>query len=221
MTWIALIPLTALLVWAGHRGEQVTAAQVGIVVGASLAFAVIAAVVSRRETAPQTLVTILTVASLAAIGVSAQVLQNGRGQIGIYGQYPMNAAFVDYDAELLMRSKVQAQEWLIANTTSGDRIGIWTDPERRTSAVAAMQLWGKYNNVTANTVLDRTEVKALERLRPSVIALYAPDRARIDDFAASLPPTARPEPTRCTTVPYLGIGAPDAHVCLVRLRWVG
>lgn len=109
----------------------------------------------------------------------------------------------------------------MSNTTNEDRIGIWTEPERLTAAVAAMQLWGAYNNVSANSVLDRREANALERLRPTVIAMYAPERGRIEQFAASLPPTARPQTPTCTTVPYLGIGSPVAHICLVRLNWVG
>ena len=164
---------------------------------------------------------LLAITTLGVIGVASQVLQNGRGQLGIYGQYPMNAAFVDYDAKALMRSKVRAQEFVLANTTSEDRIAIWTDPDRKTSAIAAMQLWGKYNNVTANAVLDRAELKAFEQLRPTAIAMYAPDRVQIEQFAASLPPTSRPRSLACTSVPYLGIGSPEAHVCVVRLDWVG
>ena len=218
--WLTLVPLAALLVWSGHRGDQMTASQV-LVATAIAAVAMLAtAVLTRRQGRPARS-TIAVIAALAVVGVCAQFLQNGRGWLGIYGQYPMNAAFTDYGAERLLESKIAAQEFVIANTTAEDRIGIWTDPDRMTAAIAAMQLWGIYNNVSANPVLDRREINTLERLRPTVIAMYAPDRQQIDRFAASLPPWSRPDPPKCTTVPYEGIGSPDAHVCLVRLRWVG
>ena len=133
----------------------------------------------------------------------------------------MNAAYVDYDAEQLMRSKVRAESFVLAHTTSGDRIAIWTPPDRSTSALAAMQLWGKYNNVLADDALSRAQAKVLQRQRPSVLALYAPEASQIRALTASLPPEARPAAPRCTAVPYLGIGSPTAQVCVVRLRWIG
>ena len=218
--WLALVPLAALLVWSGHRGDQMTANHVLIATAIAVAAVLAMAALTRGQGHPARS-TIAVIAAIAVIGVCAQFLQNGRGWLGIYGQYPMNAAFTDYGAERLLRSKIAAQEFVMANTTAEDRIGIWTDPDRMTAAIAAMQLWGIYNNVSANPVLDRREVNNLERLRPTVIAMYAPDRQQIDQFAASLPPWSRPDSPECTTVPYEGIGSPEAHVCLVRLRWVG
>ena len=60
----------------------------------------------------------------------------------------------------------------------------------------------------------------LEATRPTALALYAPTREQIDVFASSLPPWARATPLECTTVPFLGIGSPEAHVCVTHLRWV-
>ena len=216
--WLLLIPQALVLIWAGHRGDTLEPRQAWSIAIAA-AVVTIAAVVAAR--AKPSFAQTAAIVALVLVGAGAQLLQNGRGWLGIYGQYPMNAAYVDYDAEMLMRSKVQAEEFVLANTRPDDRIGIWTDSERLTAAVAAMQLWGIYNNVSANPVLDRAEINGLERLRPTVIAMYAPDRDQIDRFASSLPPWSRPEPAQCTEVPYVGIGSPEAHVCLVRLRWIG
>ena len=69
------------------------------------------------------------------------------------------------------------------------------------SAVAAMQLWGKYNLVTSNAALTREEVKALELLKPTAIAMYAPKREQIDTFWASLPAWAlRPSKRKSFTL---------------------
>ncbi len=59
------------------------------------------------------------------------------------------------------------------------------------------------------------------RLQPSVVAMYAPDRAQIDSFYASLPPWSLPSELECTSVPYLGVGTGEAIACIARLTWVG
>ena len=120
-----------------------------------------------------------------------------------------------------MRSKVTAQEWVLAHTTRDDTVGIWTDPTRLTASLAAMQMWGAYNLVTGEAALTRSDVSNLERVRPTVIAMYAPTQEQIDAFWASLPPWSRPSDPECTTVPFSGIGSPEAHICLTHLRWLG
>ena len=158
-------------------------------------------------------------AAVAGVALGGQLLQNGRGLLGTYGQFPLRAAFVDFDAELLMRSRMTAQEWVLQNTQPTDRIMTWTDANRLTSGIAAMQLWGWYNTVTTDAVLARQQAEALRAARPDVIAMYAPTRAEILDFWATLPADAGAAVPECTTVPFLGIGSPEAHVCLTRLRW--
>ncbi|MDO9485246.1 MAG: hypothetical protein Q7K25_04200, partial [Actinomycetota bacterium] len=59
--------------------------------------------------------------------------------------------------------------------------------------------------------------RALRDLNPTVIAMYAPTRAQIDRYYASVPAWFGPTPLECTSVPYLGIGSPDAHLCLTRI----
>jgi hypothetical protein len=164
---------------------------------------------------------IVVVLALSSLAIGSQLLQNGRGLLGIYGQFPLRAAYVDFDAELLMRSKVAAQEFVLANTTADDTVGIWTDADRLTAGIAAMQLWGWYNNVAQGAVLSPTEAADLETRHPTAIAMYAPTLEQIDTFRASLPRWALPSEPTCTTVPFLGIGSPDAHVCVVHLRWPG
>lgn len=163
----------------------------------------------------------LLAVTMAGTFVVAQVWQNGRGNLGIYGQYPFRSAFVDFDFDQQMASKIALQEWLLANTTEGDRIGLWTDVDRLTADAAGMQLWGYYNLVSTSDVMTREETEALSRLKPTVIAMYAPDRAQIDAFAASLPPWALPSDLQCTSAPYLGVGTGEIHLCRVRTNVVG
>ena len=96
---------------------------------------------------------------------------------------------------------------------------MWTDPDRLTSTIAAMQLWGKYNNVAEGAVLSVDGANELQQLlRPTALALYAPSQAQIVTFFASIPAALAPTPLECTTVPYLGIGSPTASVCVTHLR---
>jgi len=166
-------------------------------------------------------VSITLIASVGATFVAAQLWQNGRGLLGIYGQYPFRSAFVDFSYGDQMAAKIAVQRWLLERTDAGDRIAIWTDPTRLTADIAGMQLWGDVNLVTTQAKLDRDTTTRLEELRPSVIAMYAPDKAQIDSFFTSLPPWALPTELECTREPYLGIGTGEAVACVTKLTWVG
>lgn len=162
-------------------------------------------------------------AGILALGgsmITAQYLQNGRGSIGWFSQYPFASAYVDFGAEDAMHSKVRVQQWLLGRTQPSDRIAIWTDPDRLLSAVAAMQLWGADNLVTGAATLGRDDLNRLQAMRPSIIAMYAPSRQQIDAFAASIPAWAQPSPLEC-----IDVSLPDARVatssaCITRLDWL-
>ncbi|CAB4961521.1 MAG: hypothetical protein F2840_11110 [Actinobacteria bacterium] len=218
---IAYLPIIAgvpLVLWAGRWEAQVTLNQGLLITGGFLLAFVLAAIAARGPS--DALAALVVMGALVLIATGAQILQNGRGQLGIYGQYPFRAAYVDFNGELLMRAKVKAEEWVLEHTERTDRIAIWTDPDRAMSAVAAMQLWGKYNLITGNGELSREEVKALEILKPTAIAMYAPKREQIDTFWASLPAWALPTTPECTTVTYLGVGEPEPSVCVTHLTWL-
>jgi hypothetical protein len=166
-------------------------------------------------------VALLLSAAILTTFVGAQILQNGRGLLGGYGQYPFRSAYVDFDYERQMESKIAIQQWLVNQTSSEDTIALWTDPESLTADVAAMQLWGGYNIFTLDATLNRDSTRRLEEMRPSVIALYAPDRQQINGLFETLPPWALPSDLTCTTEPYLGIGSGEVVTCLTRLTWVG
>lgn len=216
-----LIPLAAipLVLWSG-RWDAVLQRFQGLLIALIMCLGFLAAaVIARRTGNMSAAIAVMVALSIAAIGM--QILQNGRGFIGIYGQYPFRAAYVDFSGEHIMGEKIKAEQWLIDNTSATDKVGIWTDPERMMSAVAAMQLWGNYNNVTGTATLTRDDVDHLELSKPTAIAMYAPKREQVDAFWGSIPPWARPSTPECTTVEIPGIGVKEAYVCLTHLRWVG
>ena len=219
---IAYLPIVAgvpIVLWAGRWEAQVTLSQGLLITAAFIVAFVLAALAVRGRS--DVIAALVVLGAVVLIATGSQVLQNGRGQLGIYGQYPFRAAFVDFDGELLMRAKIDAEEWVLNHTDATDQVAIWTDPERAMSAVAAMQLWGKYNLVSGGAALTREEAKELERVKPTAIAMYAPKREQIDAFWASLPPWALPTEPECTTVRYLGVGEEYPSVCVTHLKWVG
>jgi hypothetical protein len=158
---------------------------------------------------------------MGAVFVSAQVWQNGRGLLGIYSQYPFRSAFVDFQFDDQFASRMDIQKWLLARTTRDDSIAIWADPAGLGREVAAMQMWGDYNLSTQEAQLSRETTTRLEQMRPTAVAMYAPDREQIEGFYASLPPWSLPSDLECTAAPYLGVGSGEIVACLTRLTWVG
>jgi len=214
-----LVPLAALplILWSG-RWAEVIERPMGILIALLICLGFfVAASITRRSGNLTSALAVLVALAITAIGM--QLLQNGRGLMGIYGQYPFRAAYVDFSGEQIMREKIKAEQWIIDNTSAADTVGIWTDPDHQMAAVAAMQLWG-YNNVSTEAELTRDEVDSLELSTPTAIAMYAPTREQVDVFWSSIPPWARPSAPECTTVKIPGIGVQDAYVCLTHLRWL-
>ena len=84
-----------------------------------------------------------------------------------------------------------------------------------------MQMWGGDNLVTLDAVLDAGTAARLEQVRPTAIAMYAPDRSQIETFYASLPPWSLPTELECITVPFPVVPSQEMTACLTRLTWVG
>lgn len=213
---IATIPF---LLWSG-RFDGVLPYGRALLIAAVVAAAVVALAVVVR-THWNAAVAFALALTMAATFIAAQVLQNGRGYLGTYGQYPFRSAYVDFSYQDQMATKIATQRWLLDRTSDDDTIAIWTDPNRLLADVAAMQMWGGDNLVTLDPTLDRDSTSRLEITRPTVIAMYAPDRGQIEAFYESLPPWSLPSEPDCFTGPYLGVGTGKAVTCLTRLTWVG
>lgn len=135
------------------------------------------------------------VAILALVGItvffsSAQLLQNSRTDLGLYYLSPYSWAFAPNPIADKISTAIAVQEWLLANTTNQDQIltwvdGRWTAGDRELYAVAAMQLWGE-NRLTLEPTVDDYARAILERVQPSVIALYGRTQLAIDTMVDSL-----------------------------------
>ena len=214
----AMVTIPALL-WSGRFDG--TLSRAGAWLLASLMTVLVIGMLFLARRAWNRWVAVALSAAMLVTFVSAQILQNGRGLLGGYGQYPFRSAFVDFNYREQMESKINVQRWLIARTSPDDTIALWTDPQFLTADVAAMQLWGGYNIFTRDAELNRETTMRLEEIRPSVVALYAPDKTQIDTLYETLPPWALPSELECTEQPYLGVGTGQVVACLTRLTWVG
>lgn len=162
------------------------------------------------------------VAALGILLVGAQFLQNSRGPLGLYYLSPYNWAFNDNPISDKVHTAVNAQDWLLANTTTDDRIASWVGADwaggdRELYVVAGMQLWGP-NLVTLAPTLDDAGRATLDELRPTALNLVAPSMDQVIAFWQSIPADLRATAPTCYDFTWSvdpGVG----HSCLTRLNW--
>ncbi len=165
---------------------------------------------------------------LAVLLVGAQLLQNSRGDLGLYYLSPYNWAYNANPISDHLHTAVNVQEWLLAHTTRDDQIllwvdGNWVDGDRELYVVAGMQLWGE-NRVTLEPTLSPEDVTRLDTIRPSVIAMYGQTMDGVLDFWSSIPAVNRATAPDCydfawTPNPASAFTVTQGHACLTRLTW--
>jgi multisubunit Na+/H+ antiporter MnhB subunit len=174
--------------------------------------------------------TIGAIAGLALLLSGAQLLQNSRGDLGLYYLSPYNWAFSANPISDRIHTAVNTQEWLLANTARADQIlswvdGAWADGDRELYVVAGMQLWGE-NRVTLEPTLTPEDVARLDAIRPSVIAMYGQTMDGVLDFWSSIPAENAPTAPDCYDFawapnPASEFQVTEGHACLTRLTWPG
>lgn len=172
--------------------------------------------------------TIGAMAGVALLLSAAQVLQNSRGDIGLYYLSPYNWAFNANPISDRLHTAVNSQEWLLANTTREDQIldwvqGDWVGGDRELYVVAGMQLWGE-NRVTLEPTLTTEDIARLEQIRPSVIAMFGQTMDGVQAFWSSIPAANSPTAPECYDFawapnPASAFTVTQGHTCLTRLTW--
>jgi hypothetical protein len=167
--------------------------------------------------------------ALAALGLAAvclataQVLQNARGDLGLYYLSPYAWAFVDNPIADKARTAINAQEWLLEQTTPDDTVlswvdGDWVGGDRELYVVAGMQLWGE-NRIGLSPTVSADEAQRLRDLRPSVVQLVGRSMPAVLAYWSSLPREARAQPPICYDFAWPSDAVPVGHSCLARLDW--
>ena len=172
--------------------------------------------------------TIGAIAGLALVLSGAQLLQNSRADIGLYYLSPYQWAFAENPIRDRIGTAVNAQEWLLANSTRDDRIlswvgGDWVDGDRELYVVAGMQLWGE-NRVTLEPVITPDDAARLDVVRPTMLAMYAPSMPLLLQFWESIPQRLRPTTPECYDFawqpnPASSFDYTQGHACLTTLSW--
>lgn len=170
--------------------------------------------------------TIITVSTFLA---GAQLLQNSRDDLGLYYLSPYNWAYAANPIETKMRTAVNSQEWLLANTSRDDQIllwvdGLWTEGDRELYVVAGMQLWGENRVTLEPTLTDEFGLQTLASVQPDVLALYGKSMDAIMRFWESIPQENDPSAPVCYDYvwprdPYSDFPTQQGHTCLTRLVW--
>lgn len=174
-------------------------------------------------------ITLATVVTLSVFLAGAQLLQNSREPMGQFMLSPYHWAYRDNPVEEKIRTAVNAQQWVLDNTTPDDQImqwveGPWMQGDRELYTVASMQLWGP-NLLTLEPTLDETYGKPnLEEFQPTVIEMNGKSMQAVLNFWASLPEELSPSAPICYDYswpidPRSSFPTETGHTCLTRLDW--
>ena len=170
-----------------------------------------------------------TIGAVALLAITGQMLQNSRTDLGLYYLSPYSWVFnINPNAEKI-RSMIQVQNWIIENTTRDDQIllwvdGPWTAGDRELFAVAGMQLWGENRLTLEPALTDEFGINQLNTLKPTVIAMYGPDKEAIIDMWASLPVERNASVPECVDFtwplnPASAFPTDRGIACLTELTW--
>ena len=196
-------------------------------IGAVLALVLLAALVFALRWQPRR--TIPALAAWLALLAGMQLLQNSRGDIGLYFLSPYAWAYRGNPVSAKVHEAVNAQMWLLDRTSRSDRIlvwvdGPWTRGDRELYVAAGMQLWGENRVTLEPTLSDDYGLERLRTVRPTVIAMYGKSMDAVETFWTSLPAVNQPTRPECYDFPWPADPSSDfpttaGHACLTRLSW--
>ena len=163
----------------------------------------------------------LLITAIILFLASGQFIQNSRDQIGLYYSSPFVWAYQDNPIKLKLANSLKAQEWLINNTEPTDQIlnyvdGDWLGGDRDLYVAAAMQFWGE-NRSGVDATIRPEDLDRLKTIQPTVIALYGPERAALEEYALSLPRELNLGPLTCTDFDWPS-NLEGASICIVRQK---
>lgn len=174
-------------------------------------------------------ITLATVVTLSVFLAGSQLLQNSREPMGQFMLSPYNWAYRSNPVEEKLRTAVNAQQWVLENTTPADQImqwveGPWVQGDRELYTVASMQLWGP-NLLTLEPTLDEIYGRPnLEKFRPTVIEMNGKSMQAVLNFWESLPAEIDPTAPICYDYswpidPRSSFPTGTGHTCLTSLTW--
>ena len=199
---------------------------VGWALGIVTAIALVATFALAKNTT--TLTTITMLATLTLFLASAQLIQNSRGDLGLYYLSPYHWAYASNPISEKIHTAVNSQEWLLANTNSTDQIMLWVDGpwvqgDRELYVAAGMQLWEE-NRITLEPTLTQPDIQRLNAFAPTTLALYGKSMDAVINFWESIPQVNNPTTPICYDYSWPTDNSSDfpttgGHTCLTTLVW--
>ena len=226
LTWPSAVAGLAAVIIVAIAGRWPGVLPLGIGLALVLLLAALAGVtwtLRPPTTIPTPVQTIAVLITLGLVLGGAQLLQNSRRDLGLYFLSPYANAFLNNPIETKVRTAMHAQEFVLANTRSSDRIqlwvgGDWAGGDRELYAVAGMQMWGP-NIATLQPTLDTAKADELRLAAPNVLLMVAPTMEQVLAFWSSLPSDAQASAPSCYDYAWPGKKVQTGHSCLTTLNW--
>jgi len=164
---------------------------------------------------------ILMLIALVIFLSATQLIQNSRDQIGLYYSSPFAWAYQDNPIKLKLANSLKAQQWLIDNTEPTDQIltyvdGNWLGGDRDLYVAAAMQFWGE-NRSGVDPTIRPEDLERITATKPTVIALYGPNKTALEQYAESLPKELNLGPLTCTDFDW-PTASRGVSLCLSKIK---
>lgn len=172
---------------------------------------------------------LITITTLFLFLTSAQLVQNSRGDLGLFYLSPYHWAYSGNPISDKIHTAVNSQKWLLDNTTASEQIMLWVDSpwaqgDRELYVAAGMQQWGE-NRITLEPTLTQPDIERLNAFSPTTLALYIKSMESVTNFWESIPRVNNATTPICYNYAWPADDSSDfptttGHTCLTTLTWV-
>ena len=172
---------------------------------------------------------LITITTLFLFLTSAQLVQNSRGDLGLFYLSPYHWAYSGNPISDKIHTAVNSQKWLLDNTTASEQIMLWVDSpwaqgDRELYVAAGMQQWGE-NRITLEPTLTQPDIERLNAFSPTTLALYIKSMESVTNFWESIPRVNNATTPICYNYAWPADESSDfptttGHTCLTTLTWV-
>ncbi len=218
---VAGVVVVVAVIVAGHLSA-------GLSLGAGVVLAAVVTIVVVAAASPRIPWPNVALVAIGGLLVVAQLLQNSRGNIGLYYLSPYNWAYNANPISDRIHASVNAEEWLLANTKPTDTIldwvqGDWVNGDRELYVAAGMQLWAE-NRVTLEPRLTADDIARLNRSSRASSRCTDRRRRAWSTSGRAFPLQNDPSAPVCydfpwTPNPVSHFPVTAGHLCLTTLRW--
>lgn len=213
--WVALGLACILLPLAGYSSVTFLLSPWGLALALiSLAFAGCALWLGWRDSARMVAVAL----SMLSIGV-LQIIQNGLDPTItglVIGRQSPSQVFSGVSRYDMYSVAVQGEEWVLANTTSDDKLFAWATPGRPGEMLMAMSV-ARVGIMPIETTMNPKRIPLLTTYKPTNLVLTGKDLNAVKTFYESIPQAVGNPQIR--TCEVFTSGDVTTTACLINFTW--